>query len=35
VDAGDHQAELLKSPRIILFPFDANQEAVHRTGHRN
>src|SRR5580658_6895661 len=27
VDAGDHQTELLKSPRIVLFPSIANQEA--------
>jgi hypothetical protein len=35
VDAGDHQTELLKSPKIVLFRSIANQEAVHRTGDRN
>src|SRR5580700_8532253 len=35
VDAGDHQTELLKSPKIVLFRAIANQEAVHRTGDRN
>ena len=35
VDAGDHQTELLKSPEILLSRSIANQEAVHRTGHRN
>ena len=28
VDAGDHQTELLKSPKIVLFQSIANQEAV-------
>src|SRR5271165_3468867 len=27
VDAGDHQTELLKSPKIVLFRSIANQEA--------
>jgi hypothetical protein len=35
VDAGDHQTELLKSRKIVLFPSITNQEAVHRTGDRN
>src|SRR5580692_10511960 len=35
VDAGDHQTELLKSPKIVLFRSIANQEAVYRTGDRN
>ena len=35
VDAGDHQTELLKPPKIVLFASIANQEAVHRTGDRN
>ena len=35
VDAGDHQTELLKSPKILLFRSIANQEAVYRTGDRN
>src|SRR5271170_6154024 len=35
VDAGDHQTELLKSPKVILFRSVANQEAVYRTGDRN
>src|SRR6202161_1064810 len=34
VDAGDHQTELLKSPKFALFPSIANQEAVHHTGDR-
>ena len=35
VDAGDHQAELLKSSGILLFGSIVHQEAVHRTGDRN
>src|ERR1039458_6230295 len=35
VDAGNHQIELLKSPKIVPFRSIANQEAVHRTGDRN
>src|SRR5271166_2935322 len=35
VDAGNHQIELLKSPKILLFRPIANQEAVHRTGDQN
>src|SRR5450631_3309197 len=35
VDAGNHQTELLKSPKILLFRSIANQEVVRRTGDRN